>query len=298
MVYKRRQKKGLKSLIKREIEKNEDKKVEKKRLLGVAHKDINRAGHAWSFVGVESGVSGNDAIPNNFNIVLFQGVGGQATNQNVVQENVTTLLKNFPSNYNLAMIGDELYLEDMYLKYRVFKNSAAATPNVNVTIRVMVVELYDKLGYVFDNAVNTFQMSNILEYQICDYMDGLTLWTGGVMAPINRRRVKRVFHDRTYNVCDNGGYGGTWDKSVRIPLNRKLIAPSTVQNAANGRNAAPINVATGGIGLPLAEMQVVKQQKELLSPHIYLICFTDIDDIGDDGPVNIQATWSLRYTDM
>lgn len=262
MVYKKRSKRSIKTLIKREILKNEDKKVEKKRMLGVIHKDIDRAGHAWSFVGLSAGAEGDLAITGNFNVVLFQGVGAVATNQNVALENTGAILRNFPSNYNLAMIGDELYLEDMYLKYRVFKNPAAGSAGKILTVRVMVVELYDKIGYVFDDSQNFFKLSNVLEYQIIDYEQPAgTPWTGGIMAPINRQRVKRVFHDRSYNVTDNGVYGGMWSSSIRIPLNRKLIAPSTVNQSASGRNAAPINESGGGVGLPIAALQVSKHKK-------------------------------------
>lgn len=300
MVYKKRSsKKNIKSLIKREILKNEDKKVEKKRMLGVLHENIDRLGHAWSFVGLSDGAIGNVAITGNFNVVLFQGVGGVATNQDVVLENTASPLRNFPSNYNLAMIGDELYLEDMYMKYRVFKNSNAASVGKNLTIRVMVVELYDKIGYVFDDSQNFFRLSNVLEYQVINYEEPIgTPWTGGIMAPINRQRVKRVFHDRSYNVTDNGEYGGMWSSSIRIPLNRKLIAPSVVYQATSGRNAAPINESGGGTGLPLASLAVNKQQKELLTPHIYIIAFCDTETIGGDGPISLQATWSLKYSDM
>lgn len=287
----RRRKGGLKSLIKREIERNEDKKVEKKRFLGLIGTTFDVGGRVWSIFGAQDGLSGGDTPDADFNITLFNGTSATGTNQDEADASLGNVaLRNFPSNYNISMIGDEIYLETLFLKYRIYKTPTAPN-NDNITCRVMCLETYDKLPDI------PFEMSSVLEYQHVNYTSGGTPWSGIILSSINRQVVKRVFHDRIHIVNDTGMLGGTKFDTIHLKLNRKLIAVNKGLTHATGLAMVSVEDDVGDISTPNPATYVASGQKTLQTPHIYLFCFSDQVD-GDPDDVAIQACWTLRYTDM
>ncbi len=276
----------LKNVIRNEIQKNENKKVETKRLLGLLGETVSRGGRFWSMFGDQSGIVGAAVSNPSFEIVLFQGVSAVGTNQQIFNNAVATsasALVNYPSNMNLSMIGDECYLKSASLKYRLINSGAQ-----NRTARVCVFELYDQL--------TAAELEMFFEYPHINYKDGLLPWTGGILSSVNRRRVKRVYHDRTYNVTARNEPNAILSRSVFIPLNKKLIAP--VLNPKQVAGFSQVKDSAGDTPLPTgASPYPETQQKELLTPHIYIVVFTD--ETGDEPyDVAIQACWTVRYTDM
>lgn len=273
----------LKSVIRNEIQKNENKKVETKKLLGLLHSDISRNGKFWSMFGDTAGITGGEVNTPSFEITLFQGVSAVGTNQQQFNNAVATsasALVNYPSNMNLSMIGDECYLKSASLKYRLINSGAT-----NRTARVCVFELYDILPAA--------ELEMFFHYAHVNYKDGVPLWSGGILSSVNRRRVKRIYHDRTYNVTARNEPNAILSRSVFIPLNKKLIAP--VLNAKQVSGFSQVKDSAGDTPLPTgASPYPETQQKELLTPHIYIVCFTD-DGTTD---VELQAAWVVRYTDM
>lgn len=291
--HRRRRKGGLKSLIKREIEKNEDRKVEKKRFLGLVGAEFDGGGRIWSIFGSQSGLQGGENPSGQFYITLFQGPSATGTNQTEHDASLGNVaIRNFPSNYNISMIGDEIYLENLYLRYRVYKTNAAAD-DTNVTVRVMCVETYDKL-----NAAASFELADILEYQHCNYTSGGLQWTGTVLSSINRRIVKRVYHDRTHIVNDSGLMGGVKFDTINLKLNKKLIATQKGATPASGLAMTSVEAPDGTISVPNPNTYVRSNQKILQTPHIYLLCFSDQPDDTGDEETAIQACWTLKYMDM
>lgn len=280
----------LKSVIRNEIQKNENKKVETKRLLGLLGQTVSRGGRFWSMFGDQSGITGATIANPQFEISLFQGVSAVGTNQTQF-ENVSatsmTAVKNYPSNMNLSMIGDECYLKSASLKYRLVNNGVE-----NRTARVCVFELYDILPAA--------ELEMFFEYAHVNYksVPSGALWSGGILSSVNRRRVKRIYHDRTYNVTAANEPNAILSRSVFIPLNKKLIAP--VLNAKQVSGFSQVKDSAGDTPLPTgASPYPETQQKELLTPHIYIVCFTDeVEDDPELMDVEIQACWTVRYTDM
>ncbi len=288
----RRRKGGLKSLIKREIEKNEDRKVEKKRFLGLIGSTFDVGGRVWSIFGAQAGMGGGETPDADFNITLFNGPSATGTNQEEADATIGNVaLRNFPSNYNISMIGDEIYLENLFLKYRLYKTSTAPN-NDNITCRVMCLETYDKLP---DSVA--FEMSSVLEYQHVNYTSGGAPWSGIILSSINRQVVKRVYHDRIHIVNDTGMLGGTKFDTIHLRLNRKLIAVNKGLTPATGLAMTSVEDDAGDISNPNPNTLVRAGQKTLQTPHIYLFCFSDQVD-GDPDDTAIQACWTLRYTDM
>lgn len=294
MPYKRNKRsKGIKSLIKREIQRNEDRKVEKKRFLGILGESFDGGGKIWSLFGSSTGVAGGDDTTDQFYITLFQGPSATGTNQNESDPSLGhAAIRNFPSNYNISMIGDEIYLENLFMRYRVYK-TGAATENTNLTVRVMCVETYDKLA---QDA--SFEISDILEYQHSNYTDGGAQWSGTVLSSINRQIVKRVYHDRTHIVNDSGQMGGVKFDTIKLRLNKKLIAVQKGQTPASGLAMVSVEDPSGVISTPNPNAYVQNNQKILLTPHIYLLVFSDQPDDSGDEKTAVQACWTLRYTDM
>ncbi len=287
----RRKKGGLKSLIKREIEKNEDKKVEKKRFLGLIGSTFDLGGRIWSIFGSQSGLASGQDPDEDFYITLFNGTSATGTNQDeVLPSQGTAAIRNYPSNYNISMIGDEIYLESLFLKYRLFKTPTAPVED-NITCRVMCVETYDKLPDT------DFDLDMLLEYQHVNYTSGGTAWSGSVLSSVNRQVVKRVFHDRIHIVNDAGMMGGTKFDTIHLRLNRKLIAVNKGKTPSTGLAMVSVEAPDGTISVPNPNTYVHNGLKTLQTPHIYLLCFSDQTDTDPDDTA-IQACWTLRYTDM
>ncbi len=296
MPYKKksyRRKGGLKSLIKREIEKNEDRKVEKKRFLGLLGAEFDGGGRIWSIFGSQTGLSGGEDPDDQFYITLFQGPSATGTNQDEHDASLGSVaIRNFPSNYIISMIGDEIYLENLFLRYRVYKTATAADAT-NVTTRVMCIETYEKL-----NPNESFELSKILEYQHCNYTSGGIQWSGTVLSSINRRIVKRVYHDRTHIVNDSGFMGGIKFDTINLRLNKKLIATQKGATPASGLAMTSVTAPDGTISVPNPNTYVRSNQKVLQTPHIYILCFSDQPDDSGDPEVAVQACWTLKYMDM
>ncbi len=289
-----RRKGGLKSLIKREIEKNEDRKVEKKRFLGILGESFDIDGHCWSIFGASTGVAGAGTPSDQFYITLFQGPSATGTNQPEHDANTgDSIIENFPSNYNISMIGDEIFLENLFLRYRVYK-TADADPDRNYTVRVMCIETYDRI----ENGAS-LQRSTFLEYQHADYGSGGTTWTGCVLSNVNRQIVKRVYHDRVHIVNDKGLMGGVKVDTISLKLNKKLIATQKGATPASGLAMTSVEAPDGTISVPNPNTLVRSGQKILQTPHIYLFAFSDQPNvIGVRPAIAIQSCFTLRYTDM
>lgn len=296
MPYKKkynRRKGGIKSLIKREIEKNEDRKVEKKRFLGLLGAEFDGGGRIWSIFGSQTGLQGGENPTSQFYITLFQGPSATGTNQDEHDASLGNVaIRNFPSNYNISMIGDEIYLENLYMRYRVYKTTTAVE-NQNVTCRVMCIETYDKLA-----PNESFELHDILEYQHCNYTSGGTQWSGTVLSSINRKIVKRVYHDRTHIVNDSGLMGGVKFDTISLKLNKKLIATQKGATPASGLNMTSVEAPDGTISTPNPNTYSRSNQKVLQTPHIYLLCFSDQPDDSGDEELAVQACWTLKYMDM
>ncbi len=295
MPYKRssrKKKSNLKAIIKKEIERNEDRKVEKKRFLGLLGQTFDLGGRINSIFGSSSGLPGGGNPDAQFYITLFQGPSATGTNQGEHDASTgTSAIRNFPSNYNISMIGDEIYLENLYMKYRVYKTPDAPA-DLNITCRVLCVELYDKLPST------QFELSSIFEYQHINYESGGNIWNGAIMSSINRQKVKRVFHDRTYVVNDRGTLGGVKVESMFLKLERKLIATQKGDTPASGLNMVSVESPGGTISEPNPNTYSRANQKELQTPHIYMLYFNDQPDDTPDPYTAIQACWTLRYSDM
>ncbi len=286
----------LKSVIKSAIRQNELKKVERKRLLGILGQDISIKGHFWSMFGRQSGQVGQDSttpLKHEFEIVMFQGVSAVGTNQTQFDNEDATfasVMNNYPSNMNLSMIGDECFIESATIRYRLYNTSVLQ----NYTARVCIIETY--------TALESTLLSEVFEYPHVNYKSGVAPWTGRVLASINRRRVKRVYHDRTYNVTASAEPNAILSRVVHLRINKKLIAPVAIPTQSSG--FSELNVGNALTTLkPLPDglnPYPEAQQKELLTPHIYIFCMTDevVADPTATADVSIQACWSVRYTDQ
>ncbi len=273
------------------IDRNEDKKVEKKRLLGLIGNDFNLGGRIWSLFGSQTGMEGGENPTSQFYITLFNGTSATGTNQLAGDATAgTAALRNFPSNYNISMIGDEIYLENLFMKYRVYKTAAA--PDGNVTARVLCVETYDKLPDV------PFELSSIFEYQHVDYTDAGAIWSGTILSSIDRKKVKRVFHDRVHIISNQGLLGGVRVEKMFLKLERKLIATQKGATPASGLNMVSVQSPGGTISVPNPNAYVQNNQKVLQTPHIYFLVFNDQADDGSPSHTEVQACWTLRYSDM